>query len=232
MDMTYAQGDAEYMDALLRYRHGLEQRNRMLRDGVTDDSFFEAVEMQMDLYGRKLMAKRSQKSNVLLKYFNLFYTSIAGVDEGSALRYKASAEQSDDLLKVFFESRSKDRIMKYSTTGPHRDDLSLTLKDLPAKKIASQGQSKTFTVAMRLAQYCFLKETAGLKPILLLDDIFDKLDSKRVELIINLVAQPTFGQIFITDTDAAHISEMIKTMGSGENTFDHKVFNVKNGQVS
>lgn len=227
LDMTFAQGDQTYLDALMRYRHALEQRNRMLREGASDRSLYEAVEMQMDRYGSALTATRSQKAMELQGYFREFYASISGGEEAQ-ISYRPSVRSGDSLADLLLRDRDRDLILKHTTIGPHRDDLGMSIGSLQARHIASQGQQKTFTVAMRLAQFCFLEKSAGIKPLLLLDDIFDKLDSKRVKCIISLVLRSDFGQIFITDTNAAHIDEMLGKVASAES----KVFRVEKGMIS
>ncbi len=227
LDMTFAQGDPAYLDALMRYRHALEQRNKMLREGSTDYGLFEAMEMQMDRYGSALTMRRSQKAVELHNYFREFYAAISGGEEAT-IAYKPSVKTDENLADLLLRDRDRDRILKFTTVGPHRDDLDMSIGPLQARHIASQGQQKTFTVAMRLAQFFFLEKSSGIKPLLLLDDIFDKLDSKRVKCIISLVLRPEFGQIFITDTNAAHIDEMLGKVASAES----KVFRVEKGEIS
>ena len=114
------------------------------------------------------------------------------------------------LIQLLDEARRKDEIVRHTTVGPHRDDIEMTLDGMPIRRTASQGQCKTFTVALRLAQYEFLRQATGMKPLLLLDDIFDKLDATRVERIIRLAESPEIGQIFITDTNRTHLDEIMR----------------------
>ena len=131
------------------------------------------------------------------------------------------------LLEVLKESRMRDRIMGFSLRGVHKDELNMLLGDFPIKREGSQGQNKTYLVALKLAQFDFLKRTGATVPLLLLDDIFDKLDASRVEQIIKLVAGDSFGQIFITDTNREHLDRILHKVGS-----DYKMFRVEQGEVS
>jgi DNA replication and repair protein RecF len=132
----------------------------------------------------------------------------------------------NSLLEVIKESRVKDQIMGYSLKGIHKDELNMLLGDFPIKREGSQGQNKTYLVALKLAQFDFLKRTGGSVPLLLLDDIFDKLDASRVEQIVKLVSGDSFGQIFITDTNREHLDQILLNLES-----DHSMFLVEKGEV-
>jgi DNA replication and repair protein RecF len=125
----------------------------------------------------------------------------------------------NDLQTSLRQSRERDRIVGYTTVGIHRDDLEMLLDDYPIKRIGSQGQNKSFLIALKLAQYDILKRSANLKPLLLLDDLFDKLDAKRVERLVRLVGGDDFGQIFITDTNREHLVEILKATDLEVNYF-------------
>ena len=131
------------------------------------------------------------------------------------------------MLEVLKERRARDQIMGYSLRGVHKDELNMLLGDFPIKREGSQGQNKTYLVALKLAQFDFLKRTGTTVPLLLLDDIFDKLDASRVEQIIKLVAGDSFGQIFITDTNREHLDRILHKVGS-----DYKMFRVEQGTVA
>ena len=131
------------------------------------------------------------------------------------------------MLEVLKESRVRDQIIGYSLRGVHKDELNMLLGDFPIKREGSQGQNKTYLVALKLAQFDFLKRTGTTVPLLLLDDIFDKLDASRVEQIIKLVAGDSFGQIFITDTNREHLDRILHKVGS-----DYKMFRVEQGTVA
>ena len=142
------------------------------------------------------------------------------------LTYESYARNAS-LLEVLKESRVRDKIMGYSLRGIHKDELNMLLGDFPIKREGSQGQNKTYLVALKLAQFDFLKRTGSTVPLLLLDDIFDKLDASRVEQIVKLVAGDNFGQIFITDTNREHLDRILYKVGS-----DYKMFRVESGAIN
>lgn len=225
MDMVISQSDSVYLDNLIRYNRCLEQRNRLLRDGVVDGNLYIAVEMQMDVASRYIHDRRAKWIERLTVLFAEYYRAIAGDDEQVGLRYSSRMnEDGVTLLSLLEQMRQRDAIVKHTTVGPHRDDIEMELDTMPMKRTGSQGQCKTYTIALRLAQYDFLRDTSGMKPLLLLDDIFDKLDATRVERIMELVTRPSFGQIFITDTNRDHLDEiMSRTHG------DYRMWHVSEG---
>lgn len=227
-DMVISQGDPRYLDALIRYNAALEQRNRLLRAGIVDHLLYEAIEAGMDAAARYLDQARRQWVETLKEIFSRYYRAIAEDGEEVGLRYRGSLEQSDDgsLTKLLDQARRHDEIVKYTSVGPHRDDIEFTIDGMPLRRCGSQGQCKTFTIALRLAQYEFLHTATGIRPILLLDDIFDKLDSHRVGRIMNLVTSgDDFGQIFVTDTNREHLDEIV-AMTAG----DFRLWSVDNGR--
>lgn len=212
LDMLISQGDKRYLEALIKYGRQLEQRNRMLRDGIDDPTLFDAVEMAMDAAARYIVAARRRQVDLLAQMHRSYYRAIAGEGaEDTGLIYRTSLDDDHEgsLKNMLDRVRDRDRILRFTSVGPHRDDLELTLDTMPLRRTASQGQTKTFTIALRLAQYELLKGQSETTPLLLLDDIFDKLDAQRVENIISVVAADTFGQIFITDTNRKHLDEIL-----------------------
>lgn len=210
MDMVISQTDARYLDALIRYGQALEQRNSMLKSEVNDPNLYFAVELSMDAAAEYICKARSNWVEGLSQIFQRYYAAIAGDQELPTLAYSSRmAREGVSLQKLLDDRRQRDTILKYTTAGPHRDDLEMLLSGMPVRRSASQGQAKTYTIAMRLAQYEFLKQATGLSPLLLLDDIFDKLDATRVERIMQLVGSDTFGQIFITDTNRKNLDEIL-----------------------
>ena len=229
IDMIISQGDAHYLDHLIRYNHGLQQRNRLLRDHVTDTLLFRTIEDAMDVSARYITTTRRTAIDRLARIHRRYYAAIAGEDgEETGLDYRSALEEEQDMsmADLFERNRTRDQFLGYTSAGPHRDDIVLTLSGMPVRRTASQGQQKTFTIALRLAQYEFLSEATSLKPLLLLDDIFDKLDARRVEAIIGVVAQDTFGQIFITDTNRKHLDEILGHIPAAHAlwTVDHGAF--------
>ena len=224
IDMIISQTDAPYLEALIRYNQALEHRNHMLRDGVADPMLFESVEMMMTDASATITARRASHIERLAGIFGKYYAAIAGDDEPTGIAYVRSDRDYRSLADALEHARGRDVVLKYTTVGPHRDDISFTLSDMPVKQTASQGQTKTFTIALRLAQYELLHSYTGRPPLLLLDDIFDKLDARRVERIMNIVSRDDFGQIFITDTNRKHLDEIMARTGP-----DYRMWSVDGG---
>lgn len=229
MDMVISQSDPTYLDALIKYNHGLEQRNRLLRDGIEDTLMFEAVEAGMSASAAIIHRARKEWVNRLGILFDRYYAAIAGDGESPALEFCGSLDRPGATLSEILDSvRQRDRAVRHTTAGPHRDDINMTLRGMPMKRTGSQGQCKTYTIALRLAQYEFLKQSSGLRPLLLLDDIFDKLDSARVGNIMEVITGNGFGQIFITDTNRKHLDDIINRLGG----VNFRMWNVDSGQFT
>lgn len=226
-DQIISQSDPAYLEALLRYSQALEQRNRMLRDSNADRTLYEAIELTMAAAAEVIRRGRREFIHRLTALFEPYHTALSGGGETPALRLVESGSDHDDLLDALEHARTRDSILKYTTVGPHRDDIELTLDGMPLRRTGSQGQIKTFTLALRFAQYRFLSACSPVKPLLLLDDIFDKLDARRVQHIIRLVSGNEFGQIFITDTNRKHLDEIMETIGG-----DYRMWQVTDGQFS
>ncbi len=228
MDMVISQTDPRYLDAAVRYARILEQRNRLLRDGAADHALFEAIDFQLDAAAAYVSARRHEWTAELRDIFSLYYKAISGSDEEPGLTLVSHTGPGCPALADLLRERfSRDSAVRHTTAGPHRDDLEMTLDGMPVRRTASQGQCKTFTIALRLAQYGFLRRACGMSPLLLLDDIFDKLDAGRVGRIISTVGADTFGQIFITDTNRRHLDEIVAFMGA-----DHRLWSVEHGRFS
>ncbi len=214
IDQIISQRDARYFDALVRYNAALEQRNRLLRDESNDTSLFEALEIQMEMNGGYIAECRKATVGELQEIFTPYFNTIAGGEDFAAMTY-SSTDYSDrgGLAEHLAAMRRRDTALGHTASGPHRDDIVFTVNDMPVRRSASQGQSKTFTTALRFAQYDLLRKSLGIRPLLLLDDIFDKLDAGRVERIIGLVSSSeSFGQIFITDTNRRHLDETVANL--------------------
>ena len=225
-DMVVSQTDPRYLDALVRYAALLEQRNRLLRDGAADMALFEVIDMQMDAAAAYISARRHAWLDELRGIFERYYAAISGSDEPVGLTLTSHLGPGrPTLCEQLRERFARDTALRHTSAGPHRDDIEMTLYGMPLRRTGSQGQCKTFTIALRLAQYEFLRRACGMAPLLLLDDIFDKLDAGRVARIIATVGDDTFGQIFITDTNRRHLDEIVAYMGGT----DHKLWNVDHG---
>ena len=227
MDVVISQYDKEYLDALIRYNKALVQRNTLLKsEQPVEEELFLVWEEMMAQAGEVVFRKREAFIREFIPIFQSFYSFISQDREKVGLSYDSHARDAS-LLEVLKESRARDQIMGYSLRGVHKDELNMLLGDFPIKREGSQGQNKTYLVALKLAQFDFLKRTGTTVPLLLLDDIFDKLDASRVEQIIKLVAGDSFGQIFITDTNREHLDRILHKVGS-----DYKMFRVEQGTVA
>ena len=227
MDVVVSQCDHSYMEALINYNKALQQRNSLLKmEEEPDLELLDIWEEEMAKNGEVIYHKRDAFVKELVPVFQSIYSSISSDSEQVSLCY-VSHGQRGPLLDVIRRDRAKDRIVGYSLHGVHRDDLEMQLNGFPMKKEGSQGQCKTYALALKLAQFDMLRRTvSNTTPLLLLDDIFDKLDAKRVEQIIKLVAGDNFGQIFITDTNRDHLDHILSN-----SNFDYKLFDVLDGNI-
>jgi DNA replication and repair protein recF len=228
MDVVISQFDREYLDALIRYNKALVQRNTLLKAELEpDEELMNVWEEMMASTGEVVFRKRQQFIDEFIPIFQSYYSYISQNQEEVKLSYQSHAAEGD-LLALLRANRQRDRVMGYSLKGIHKDDLIMQLGEFPMKREGSQGQNKTYLIALKLAQFEFLKRTgSGTTPLILLDDIFDKLDALRVEQIVKLVAGDNFGQIFITDTNRDHLDRILKKIEG-----DYKLFEVENGEVS
>ena len=228
MDVVISQYDKEYLEALIRYNKALQQRNTLLKaEAEPDEELLAVWEEMMAMTGEVVYRKRCEFIDEFIPTFQTFYSHISQDKEAVNLSYESHAKHGS-LLEQLKESRVRDRIMGYSLKGVHKDDLTMQLGEYPIKREGSQGQNKTYLIALKLAQFDFLRRTgSNTIPLLLLDDIFDKLDASRVEQIVKLVSGDRFGQIFITDTNRDHLDKIMQKI-EGE----YKVFGVVDGSVN
>ena len=227
MDVVISQYDHSYIESMNRYSKALLQRNTMLKQEEEPDlDVINLWEEQMAVEGEHIYQRRDTFIKELTPVFQHYYEQISGNREQVAIDYVSHCQRGP-LLDVIQRDRAKDRIMGFSLHGTHRDDLTFTLGGHPLKREGSQGQLKTFMISLKLAQFDFLRRTnANTTPLLLLDDIFDKLDADRVEQIVKLVASDEFGQIFITDTNRDHLDQILS-----RSSHDYKIFHVENGEI-
>lgn len=213
IDGVIAQSDKSYLQALLNYNKTLTQRNTLLKYFAANRTFdalnLDVYNEQMAHFGKEIFEKRLSFLKKFAVIFEASYNAISSGKEKVAITYKSQLHDTNmlDLLKQHLE---RDRVLQYSSAGVHKDDLLFTIEGYPVKKFGSQGQQKSFLIALKLAQFEFLKQQSSMKPLLLLDDIFDKLDDTRVSQIINLVNEDTFGQLFISDTHKERTEEVVK----------------------
>lgn len=226
MDMVISQADSSYLSRLIRYNRALESRNRMLRAGVRDNLLYDSVEAAMQEAAEAIHTERRKWVDRITPALERHYARIAGNDEQASLEYKSVLNDST-LADALAASRAKDIALGFTSSGIHRDDLLTRLGDYSMRRLGSQGQVKSFTFALRLAIYDYLKDNGKQTPILLLDDIFDKLDARRVEHIMRMVSEDeSFGQIFITDTNRQHIDSILSGLDGTPSLFeaDHGAF--------
>ncbi|MBF90158.1 MAG: DNA replication and repair protein RecF [Flavobacteriales bacterium] len=229
LDAVVSQFDRVYLEQLIQYGKLIAQRNVVLKEMVKGGRFDNAT---LDLYdeqivpiAQQIFEKRKSFLDELIPVFRAYYSNISGNNEKVNIEYKSQLLDAN-LVDLMLANRERDRLLQYTSVGVHKDDLLFQLDSFPIKKTGSQGQQKTFLMALKLAQFDFMKAALGYKPMLLLDDVFDKLDENRVEQVMTLVDQHHFGQIFITDTHperSVHIFNKIQA--------DFKVFHIKEGAV-
>ena len=213
MDGVIAQSDKQYLQDLILYNKVLTQRNSLLKYFALNHTF-DAVNLsiyneQLVSLGVRIFEKRKLFLTEFIPIFKESYRHIAGAKENIDLTYKSHLEN-NNFETLLANSLERDRFLQYTSVGIHRDDLLYTIDEHPVKKFGSQGQQKSYLVALKLAQFNFIKEQTNTMPILLLDDIFDKLDASRVEKLIKLVNDDVFGQVFISDTHAERSEAVIK----------------------
>jgi DNA replication and repair protein RecF len=229
IDGVISQYDQVYLADLMKYNHALVQRNNLLRqfaaNHMFDSDLLLLYDEQLAEYGGRIHAKRSEFVRKLIPVFQQYYSLISQDSEKVSLVHESALYQNNlsDLLK---SSVGRDRALQYTTQGIHKDDLVFYIGDFPIRKLGSQGQMKTYLISLKLAQFDFIREISGIRPMLLLDDIFDKLDQYRVEEIVKIVAGDQFGQIFITDTNRSHLESIIRKMDT-----DFRIFNVEDGNI-
>ncbi len=224
IDGVLSQSDHTYLQNLINYNKVLMQRNALLKyffvNHTFDNATLSVYNEQLQEYGMIIFNKRKVFLKTFIPIFKEQYASISGDKEVVNLSYESSLLEKD-LLLLLQENIDKDRALQYTSVGIHKDDLNFEIATHPIKKFGSQGQQKSFLIALKLAQFYFIKERTKTKPILLLDDIFDKLDESRVERLITLVDNEQFGQIFISDTHAERTENVIKKTQQA-----YKIFNL------
>lgn len=229
MNKIISQYNLEYLNSALQYTKALQQRNKLLKEfqftGQFDNDVLTIWDSQLVKYGSYVFSEREQLINELTPVFQEYYSIISSGKERVELVYQshlASGNYGEALAKVV----AKDLFLGYTTLGIHKDDLIFRMDGWSAKSLGSQGQQKSYLVALKLAKFDYINRKSGISPILLLDDIFDKFDAERVEQIISLVGDNRFGQIFITDTHQSRLHEIL----SAHDT-DYKLFIIDNNKV-
>lgn len=222
MDIVISQLDSNYLNILIRYQKTLKQRNSLLKYFSLNHTFdidnLNIYDEQLSELGHFIYEKRKEFLNLFIPVFNKHHKHITHSKDEVQLVYESQLHQ-NELTLLLKQSLQKDRILQHTSAGIHKDDLSFEINQHPIKKFGSQGQQKSYLIALKLAQFEFLKNESGIKPILLFDDIFDKLDETRVAQIIHMVNQDDFGQLFISDTHTDRTKKLIQSTQQGYKIF-------------
>lgn len=221
-----SQTDKSYLAAMVKYNHLLQERNRLLKTPAGFDEVMEVIDMQMTDLGRVIHDRRMEMVGRLAPLVGEYYRMLSSDREEVEITYKSELTERD-FGELLAASREKDRICGFTCCGVHRDDLKMTILGYPIRKYGSQGQQKSMLLALKLAQFDLIREIRDVKPILLLDDVFDKLDLSRVEQLIGMVSSDRFGQIFITDSNKVRLDGIL-----GKLTENYKLFEVRDGMFA
>lgn len=219
MNAVLSQMDPEYLAAMQQYNRLLFQRNKMLKDQMADDSLLDVFDAKINEYAELIFKARMDFVKDLLPVVSEYYASLSGGSEKVSIRYKSDLENGklSDILKA---CREKDKYLKFTTAGIQRDDLEIEMDGYPIRRCGSQGQQKSFLVSLKFAQYEIMKKDYGYPPMLLLDDVFDKLDMNRISNLIGMVAGNEFGQIFITDSNKVRMQGIVDKITENRKYFE------------
>ena len=211
VNAVLSQMDAEYMSALQQYNRLLLQRNKMLKEASVDQTFLEVLDMRMAALAQPIHEKRRSFVESLKPIVSEYYAALSGGSELVDIEYESDLFKGP-LDQLFAASYEKDKILKYTSTGIQRDDFIFKMNDWPLRRHGSQGQQKSFLVSLKFAQYEIMKKNYGFAPLLLLDDVFDKLDMGRISNLLQMVSGNDFGQIFITDSNKVRMSGIVDNL--------------------
>ncbi|WNM18846.1 DNA replication/repair protein RecF [Flavobacterium capsici] len=224
IDNVISQLDKNYLQEIIKYQKIIVQRNALLKYFALNHTFdketLSIYNEQLNEFGQKIFEKRKQFLEQFIPIFNQYYQEISNNAESVQLVYQSDLFE-NNLITLLEENLQKDRALHYTSVGIHKDDLSFEIDGFQIKKFGSQGQQKSFLIALKLAQFDFVKKQSGEKPILLFDDIFDKLDETRVSKIVSMVNQEEFGQLFISDTHPERTENIVKQTHQS-----YKIFNL------
>lgn len=230
MDAIISQLDRTYLNKLIQYNKALSQRNSLLKNFAKTGNFqwdvLEVWNQQLTGFGSHVHEIRKAFIDRFNPIFNRYYNKLSSKAESVSLEYQSQLNE-DDLENLLPKFLDKDRILQYTSVGIHRDDLNFTIAGYPLKKFGSQGQQKSYLIALKLAQLELLKEELTVAPILLLDDIFDKLDDERISQLLKISLEKIESQVFISDTSLNKVPEIIQTNGG-----EIQVFEIKNGRIN
>ena len=226
VNAVLSQMDREYMSALQQYNRLLLQRNKILKEMQVDRALLEVIDMRMAMLAEPVYQKRKQFVEELKPIVSEYYRALSGGSELVDIEYESELSKAG-LEQIFEANFDKDRVLKYTSSGIQRDDFSFTMNGHPIRRYGSQGQQKSFLVSLKFAQYEIMKKNYGFAPILLLDDVFDKLDMSRISNLLQMVASNDFGQIFITDSNKVRMSGIVDRL-----TQDRAYFETVSGTFS
>ena len=212
MTMMLSQTDREYMRALQSYNKLLLYRNRLLKDERPDETLLETISLKMEPYANYIYEQRRALCTQLQELSVLYYEKLSDGKESISLEYQSDMDKGS-LAELFARNQDRDRALRFTSGGVQRDEILFKMNSSPIKSCGSQGQQKTFLLAVKLAQFEIMRRYFGSAPILLLDDVFDKLDAGRVEFLLRTVSGADFGQIFITDCNKVRLNKIIEGMG-------------------
>jgi len=224
LDMLISQFNPVYLQHLINYQRVLQQRNSLIRNMVEtnrwDEETLLVYDAQLQHYGHEVYTIRTKFIHEFITVFEEYYQLISNGAEKVSLQLVSQLNDGAQLNTILLNTRAKDRALQYTSAGIHKDDLEFKINDLSVKKFGSQGQQKTFLMALKLAEHQFLSTSLQTFPLLMLDDVFDKLDENRVKQVLQKVAQPGFGQVFITDTGATRLKELLTDLGMEAKFYD------------
>lgn len=219
-----SQLDRDYLASLMRYNAVLAERNRFLKSS-SDEQMLQIYDMQLADHAARIYERRRDIIERMRPLVADFYRQLSGDREQVEIEYRSELA-SASMGELLLASRERDIVNGFTTSGVHRDDMSLRIGGYPLRKYGSQGQQKSFLMSLKLAQYRILTEVCGERPLLLLDDLFDKLDTSRVENLLTLVAGDDFGQIFITDCNRSRLETILSRAGE-----KYALFMVEGGDI-
>ena len=223
LNFLLSQTEPDYLQTILEYKKLLHQRNKLLKSEHIPGDVMDALDNSLSVRADAIYNKRKELCRLLYPHVIHYYRLLSAGKEEIDLRYDSDLNHSD-MAGLLKKNRQKDKMLQYTGTGIQRDDVQFSLEGHPLKVCGSQGQQKTYLLALKLAQFALIRQMKELSPILLLDDVFDKLDARRVSHLLHLVVEDGFGQIFLTDSNKVRIEELIHTLGG-----PHTIYSVKEG---
>ena len=226
MNFILSQTDRNYLRHIQAYTQYLLRRNKILKDGFPQEVLLDTLTEQMEPHAQYVYEARKSLCTRLLPIAQEFYSKLSGGWENISIEFRSNMDEMS-FFELMERNAEKDRVLGYTLSGIQRDEMLFTLDGHPLRKCGSQGQQKSFLLALKLAQMRFMQDVYGLKPILLLDDVFDKLDMERVGNLISIVADSEFGQIFLSDSNKVRISGIVEAFNA-----DCANFTVENGIYS